>query len=930
MSSWSKDWVKYIDADDDFDIYPIQFANTERIEKNPAVYLFDETGCGKTISSALMTLHYLFNNREKDVLIISMPSVVSSGQLVNDYNKLPFSLLGFEKDNQWKVINNWYSNIEKQKEEWGLIIIDEAHLFLTAKRRKEALCNLRAEKVVFLTATPVKAGKQNLDEYTNIASQITRKELGKEWIQDLRTVFKDDNKKVSICSTFDPARPVTRYFKDIMAAIKVADNNKGVFDFTNFTKKAIRKPPIIWKYENDEDRLKELIKNIKEIKESDNDSYVSRFVVFTRYIDLEQKVIEKAFNNDSDKCFVEFSSQKDEDNIKRISYAIINAKTIGIDNYSLKQFGENTVGKNSNLPDVLIINYQIAEAGINLPGYNYVVNYHIPKYPAALEQRFGRIDRMGEKNGTKYDSINMAFLLRNNYMDIYTQNFYCAIYLFLDCLITNMPSKNTILTETMIDSLLNFEKHLEEIIRKREELLDTIPDDDNNYNAERANLEDRKLFDSYVFDGIIDEDASNHNFKEAIKAEIDDFKSRRDDHKDLEYYKSFISKVSDSIYCCMEGTSDPEYFIASESAETIYNSSEYKLYVESIREDVLKLLDYRRIRKICLPILEEYFEKLFVSKDRNSFTDIFARKDTVLQSAVFSRDNWCGLKEKFDVEQIQDACSLEWMHEELPFFQMYRRFGEVVFNYCYSEKENYSQVGFKQRFDNDPFWVAYNTVDREFIQNGKLILIKTNSYNDDFCIRLIEENSTNLWCCSNWLKLALCSYLDHNSGRWIVSEIIDFKHMLEDTTVDRNALIQKVNNIVEYTNRCGDLGKESFYYILHSEEKELDPFRYNPVYSNAPLNLRSQFNMKKGQFIPTDGRKHIIMIGSEHLERCDFITYIYLKIITPLLYDYRENKCFGRNTYFASGEWIRAIIDDRLTDIEKADRKRLISDIFDE
>ena len=45
MSSWSKDWVKYIDADDDFDIYPIQFANTERIEKNPAVYLFDETGC---------------------------------------------------------------------------------------------------------------------------------------------------------------------------------------------------------------------------------------------------------------------------------------------------------------------------------------------------------------------------------------------------------------------------------------------------------------------------------------------------------------------------------------------------------------------------------------------------------------------------------------------------------------------------------------------------------------------------------------------------------------------------------------------------------------------------------------------------------------------------------------------------------------------
>lgn len=926
MSSWSKDWVKYIDADDDFDIYPIQFANTERIEKNPAVYLFDETGCGKTISSALMTLHYLFNNREKDVLIISMPSVVSSGQLVNDYNKLPFSLLGFEKDDQWKVINNWYSNIEKQKKEWGLIIIDEAHLFLTAKRRKEALCNLRAEKVVFLTATPVKAGKQNLDEYTNIASQITRKELGKEWIQDLRTVFKDDNKKVSICSTFDPARPVTRYFKDIMAAIKVADNTSD-FHFGDFSKKAVRNPPIIWKYENDKDRLKQLIKNIKEIKESDSENLVSRFVIFTRYIDLEQKVIEKAFNSDTDNSFVEFSTQRDKEKNNRISYAIINAETIKSGKYSLKQFCENTVGKNSNLPDVLIINYQIAEAGINLPGYNYVVNYHIPKYPAALEQRFGRIDRMGEKNGTKYDSINMAFLLRNDYMDIYTQNFYCAIYLFLDCLITNMPSKNTILTETMIDSLLNFEKHLEEIIRKREELMESIPDDDKEYDVENANREDRKLFDSYTFEGIIDDAATNHDFKEAIKVEIADFKSRRDDHKDFEYYKNFIRKVSDGIYCCMEGVNDPDFFIALDCSEAIYNSSEYNKYVESIREDVLKLLDYRRIRKICLPILEEYFEKLFVSKDRNSFTHIFAGKDKILNTAVFSLEDWGGLKGRFDIEQIREACSIEWIHEELPFFQMYRRFGEVVFNYCYSEKENYSQVGFKQRFDNDPFWVAYNTVDREFINNGNLILIKKDSYNDEFCIR--RDEPTDLWCCSNWLKLALCSYLDHNSGRWIVLELIVFKLMLADITMDRNTLIQKANDIVEYTNRCGDLGKESFYYILHSEEKELDSIRYNEVYSNASLNLRKQFNNNKGQFIPTDGGKHF-MIGSEYLKRCDFITYIYLRIISPLLYNYQENTCFGRNTYFASGEWIRAIIDDRLTDIEEADRKRLISDIFDE
>ena len=93
-----------------------------------------------------------------------------------------------------------------------------------------------------------------------------------------------------------------------------------------------------------------------------------------------------------------------------------------------------------------------------------------------------------------------------------------------------------------------------------------------------------------------------------------------------------------------------------------------------------------------MPILEEYFEKLFVSKDRNSFTHIFAGKDEILNTAVFSLEDWGGLKGRFDIEQIREACSTEWIHEELPFFQMYRRFGEVAFNFCYSEKENDSQV----------------------------------------------------------------------------------------------------------------------------------------------------------------------------------------------------------------------------------------------
>ena len=48
-----RSWLNRIDLDR-ITLYPIQFANCDRLAKNDAVYIFDEVGCGKTIS----TIHY--------------------------------------------------------------------------------------------------------------------------------------------------------------------------------------------------------------------------------------------------------------------------------------------------------------------------------------------------------------------------------------------------------------------------------------------------------------------------------------------------------------------------------------------------------------------------------------------------------------------------------------------------------------------------------------------------------------------------------------------------------------------------------------------------------------------------------------------------------------------------------------------------------
>ncbi len=95
MGNMQRNWINAINTER-VEIYPIQFANCDRLVKNDAVYIFDEVGSGKTISSGLMALDYLVNHPDKNVLVITTNSLVKAnvggkGQFLTDWcEKLPF------------------------------------------------------------------------------------------------------------------------------------------------------------------------------------------------------------------------------------------------------------------------------------------------------------------------------------------------------------------------------------------------------------------------------------------------------------------------------------------------------------------------------------------------------------------------------------------------------------------------------------------------------------------------------------------------------------------------------------------------------------------------------------------------------------------------------------------------------------------------
>ena len=262
--AWSTEWTKSLVLSDEFDVFPLQFSNINRIESNDAVYIFDEVGCGKTISAGLMALHYLENapsDASKNVQIVTINALVKPaydngrGQFLNDwYEKLPFISLNYT--NKVSICNNHYKNIEKIKDKKiGLLIIDEAHLFLEDTYRLGNLMSLNAQKVIFLSATPIKHGRRDLIRYCDIADSVTGKKCSREWINQLIS----GNSEKPICGIFEKNSPVSRYFKDTVVALEYTDESENI-DFDKNTVK--RLVPQIWEFDDQNNKAKELVSHL--------------------------------------------------------------------------------------------------------------------------------------------------------------------------------------------------------------------------------------------------------------------------------------------------------------------------------------------------------------------------------------------------------------------------------------------------------------------------------------------------------------------------------------------------------------------------------------------------------------------------------------------------------------------------------------------
>ncbi|WP_370839068.1 DEAD/DEAH box helicase family protein [Intestinibacter bartlettii] len=442
----------------EFKLYALQLANMIRIRNNNVLYIFDEVGTGKTISAGLCIIE-LLNSMDSgenlNVSIITENSVKEQFKAkLEEHLSLTIGSWGEYKEKKYliKLIGNHPSRLsEKSSEIYDLIIIDEAHIFTNNDNAKkyEKVKQLKAKKLIFLTATPLRNNGKGLEFYAEIAAQIVG-ENQEKLEERLNWEFSDPE---LLCTTFNPYSPLTRYFKDITRKL-IIDEDSDKYNILNNEISPIRLIPEVWDISKIEGIVNKQDCVYKKIVEILNKNKENRFLIFIMSkletitsTNKSEMNLKYRFENDKDN-FEEwkFEEWKKGRKYEKNTYYVLTGGGSGENRDIINCF---RTCKDDTLPTVIITNYQTSEVGVDFPGYNYVINYHINSSPSKIEQRFGRIDRMD----SIFDELKMCFVINSQNKDTSTKNFKSAMEAFIKEYLTFFPSKNCLICAEMMDIL---------------------------------------------------------------------------------------------------------------------------------------------------------------------------------------------------------------------------------------------------------------------------------------------------------------------------------------------------------------------------------------------------------------------------------------------------------------------------------------------
>ncbi|MCM3215400.1 DEAD/DEAH box helicase [Niallia taxi] len=446
-------------------------------DMNGKAILADEVGLGKTIEAGLILKEYMIRGLVKKVLILVPASLVTQWAIELN-TKFFIPAVSQRKSYVWEQCDIVVSSIDTAKRaphreiinslDYDLVIIDEAHKLKNNKTKNyEFVQNLKKKFCLLLTATPI---QNRVSEIFNLVSLLKPGHLGSE------TAFYEKYKKDSRSVNDD------EHLKELVN--KVMIRNRRSDTGIEWTKRVVEAVTI--EFTEEERALYDTIESLKGYEADDNaaqtrspfsmitlqrEACSSRESVyytiqnmmkktenpsqeFQDTINLLTSKINAITKNSKAEKALEIIKRADD---KVIIFTEYRATQLYLQWY-LKQHGITSVpfrggfkrGKKDWMRDLFQNHAQVLIAteaggeGINLQFCNHIINFDLPWNPMRLEQRIGRIHRLGQKK----DVMIYNFAIKDTVEDHILKLLYEKIHLFekvigdLDDILTKLDFGN--------------------------------------------------------------------------------------------------------------------------------------------------------------------------------------------------------------------------------------------------------------------------------------------------------------------------------------------------------------------------------------------------------------------------------------------------------------------------------------------------------
>ncbi|TYR75609.1 DEAD/DEAH box helicase [Rossellomorea vietnamensis] len=392
---------------------------------NGKAILADEVGLGKTIEAGLILKEYMIRGLVKKVLILVPASLVSQWAIELN-SKFHIPAVAQKKSYVWDQCDIVISSIDTAKrsphrekvydQDYDLVIIDEAHKLKNHKTKNyEFVQNLKKKFCLLLTATPI---QNRVEEIFHLVSLLKPGHLGNEsgfsekYKKGSRSVGNDAHLKELVNKVMIRNRRsdtgiewTKRHVKTVL--IDFTEQERDLYDSFNVLKgpydEWVSSSFSLLTLQREACSSREAVfytlKNMLERQEQPSP------VLTQRVNELMKKVEQVQTNSKAQEALKIIKSVND----KVIIFTEYRATQLYLQ-WFLKQHGITSVpfrggfkrGKKDWMRELFKNHAQVLIAteaggeGINLQFCHHIINFDLPWNPMRLEQRIGRVHRLGQ------------------------------------------------------------------------------------------------------------------------------------------------------------------------------------------------------------------------------------------------------------------------------------------------------------------------------------------------------------------------------------------------------------------------------------------------------------------------------------------------------------------------------------------------------